>query len=176
MNANVSAEAANRRAIVHNAPDAEALRHGEEQMTFLLEGAETGGAVGLVERVVSPNFKSPPAPHTHLWNDFLGYIVEGRLVFQLDGEVSEVNAGGALYVPRGVYFRWWNPDPKPVRALFAYLPGGFELFFKDVIAATAKRADKLHDYDRTLSDITRLHDKYGIQRDESGSSPEPSAT
>lgn len=153
-----------RRALVRRRGEAPVLRVGAEMLGFTFTGAETGGACGLIERVVSPGFQSPPDAHRHTSEDWLCHLLDGRLVFQLDGEVEEMTPGDSLFVPRGVHFRWWNPEQAPARALFLYIPGGFEQFFADVAEAVTPKADRIHDYDRTLADIHALHDRYGIVR------------
>lgn len=146
----------------------EALRSiaGQEVFDFTLTRAETGGAVGLVERLVSPRFQSPPQAHWHTREDWLGYLLDGELVFQLNGTDHALGAGDCLFVPRGVRFRWWNPADRPARALFLYVPGGFEDFFKGACAVAAARDARLHDYEETLKAIQALHDGFGIVRAE----------
>lgn len=48
--------------------------------------------------------------------------------------------------------------------LFLYAPGGFEDFFREVAAQAAARAARIHDYDKTLTDITALYDRFGMVR------------
>lgn len=155
-----------RRPVVIRRGQAEQVAHHQERLSFLLTGDGTGGRVGLIERVVSPKFQSPPLPHCHTRGDWCGYLLDGRLVFELDGAAHELHGGDTLFVPRGVYFRWWNPDDTPARMLFIFMPGGFEQFFKDMVAATTAVADTLHDYQRTLPSIMQLHDRYGMVRKE----------
>ncbi|MBF9234508.1 cupin domain-containing protein [Microvirga alba] len=153
-------------AVLRQHGEGETIKVGAEEIRFALTSAETNGRLDLIERMVSPNFQSPPLAHTHTREDWMGYLIEGRLVFQLDGETKELKPGGSLFVPRGVYFRWWNPDPVPARILFAYTPGGFGSFFKEVLELSAQKADRVHDYDKTLTGIMKLHDKYGMIRQE----------
>lgn len=150
--------------IIRRHGEAETLQVGAERLSFTLNGGDTGGAFGLVERVVSPLFQSPPQPHSHSREDFMGYLLEGRLVFQLNGREEALGPGDTLFVPRGVWFRWWNPLETPARVLFLYTPGGFEDFFREVAAQAAARAARIHDYDKTLTDITALHDRFGMVR------------
>lgn len=144
--------------------DGETVSLGAESMKLLFTADDTGGRLGLIDREVSPGFKSPPQRHTHSHEDWLGYVISGRLVFELDGMIHDIGAGGSLFVPRGTYFRWWNPQEIPARVLFVYMPGGFEAFFRDLVNELAPKADRIHDYPRTLDGIRRLHDRYGIVR------------
>nr|WP_246728407.1 cupin domain-containing protein [Microvirga terricola] len=134
-------------------------------MRYVFTSQETNGAFDLIERVVSPNFESPPVANGHTKEDFLYYLLEGRLIFRLDSEEVELKTGASLFVPRGVFFRWWNPDPIAARVLALYTPGGFGEYFREVISHAAKRTDKVHDYGATLTAVMALHAKYGMKEE-----------
>lgn len=153
-------------AILRSAGEGERLKVGAEELRYVFSSHETNSGFDLIERWVSPNFQSPPLPHTHTKEDWMAYVLEGRLIFQVDEEQVELTQGASLFVPRGVYFRWWNPVSTPARMLCLYTPGGFGNFFREVFEDTAKKADKVHAYDKTLTGIMRLHDKYGMVRKE----------
>jgi hypothetical protein len=170
METSMIEQAVRLQAVVRQRDEGERIVHGAEEMRFCLAPEETGGRIALIERVVSPNFQSPPLAHAQTREDCVGFLLAGRLVFQLDGEVREIGEGGTLFLPRGVFFRWWNPDPTAARALFIYAPGKFGNFFKEIIRATTQAAERLHDYDKTLSAILAIQDSYGMVRQEGASS------
>lgn len=65
----------------------------------------------------------PLAPlHLHRDDDEAFYVLEGRLVIQLDGDEKSVPAGACLLVPKGTPHTYWNPDPAPVRYLLVMPP------------------------------------------------------
>ncbi|MGE0566058.1 MAG: cupin domain-containing protein [Alphaproteobacteria bacterium] len=142
----------------------ETLTLGPDTLRFVLDAADTGGTLSLIERTVAGNFQSPPAPHTNTREDWFYYVLEGRLGFRFDSGDVIADARGTVWVPRGAYFRWWNPDPTPARCLCLYTPGAFGQFFKDVVAAVTPKSDVLGDYTRTLPDLLAIADTYGIVR------------
>jgi len=140
------------------------LGAGANVITYKLAGAETRGAFSVLERVVPPHFQSPPQPHTNTREDGAAYVLEGTLVFQLEGREVTAPAGSLIFVPRGVFFRWWNPQSEPAKCLVIYAPAGFEEFFSEVAEATRNAPGGPLDYEQTLPDILRLQDKYGMRR------------
>lgn len=154
------------RAVLRAAAEGESLTVGAEKLRYVFSSQETKGGFDLIERWVSPHFQSPPLPHTHTREDWMAHVLEGRLGFQVDGEQVELTPGASLLIPRGVYFRWWNPQAAPARLLCFYSPGGFGEFFREVFEDSAKKAARVHEYGKTLTGIMRLHDKYGIIRKE----------
>jgi len=151
-------------AVVRRPEEAERIGQGAETLSYLLTGEDTGGAFAMIERVVAPNFVSPPQFHAHKADDWMLYVLEGKLCLAFEDRVAELSAGSVGYVPRGTYFRWWNPEAKPARGLFLYTPANFANFFREAIALTKLRAEKVHDYNRTLPDILSVQDRYGMVR------------
>jgi hypothetical protein len=82
------------------------------------------------------------------------------------GAKVAARAGSLVYVPRGIFFRWWNPDGEPAKCLVIYAPAGFEEFFSEVTEATTKAPGGPLDYERTLPTILRIQDKCGMRRRE----------
>lgn len=152
------------RAVVRRPEEAERIGQGAETLTYLLTGEDTGGAFAMIERTVAPNFVSPPQFHAHKADDWMLYVLEGKLCLAFEDRVAELSAGSVGYVPRGTYFRWWNPLPEPARGLFVYTPATFANFFREAIALTNRKAERIHDYDRTLPDILSVQDRYGMLR------------
>ena len=46
--------------------------------------------------------------------------------------------GGYITKPRGEAHAMWNAGPEPARMIEVISPAGFELFFRDVVDATAR--------------------------------------
>jgi len=151
-------------AVVRRAEEAERIGHGAEQLSYLLEPDETGGGLALIERVVAPNFATPPQFHAHPGHDWLAYMLDGTLRVKLEDRVVELPRGGSAFVPRGTFFRWSNPRNAPARGLFFYTPGDFVGYFREVVYLARRRAERVHDYDETLGDILKAQDRYGLVR------------
>lgn len=109
------------------------------RMTVRLTAEGTGGVCGSIDFEVAPGFRGPPVPHHHQNEDWWGQVLDGELAIELDGVVHTIEAGATVFVPRGVNFRWWNPNPWPARWLLVWSPGGFERYFSDVGEALAGR-------------------------------------
>jgi len=144
--------------------EGQTLGAGSNVITYKLAGAETRGAFSVLERVVPPHFQSPPQPHSNTREDWAAYVLDGALVFQLENREVSAPAGSLVFVPRGVFFRWWNPDAEPAKCLVIYAPAGFEEFFSEVAEATKDAPRGPLDYERTLPAILRIQDKYGMRR------------
>jgi quercetin dioxygenase-like cupin family protein len=93
---------------------------------------DTGGAYAITEDVYRPGKGSPP--HANTREDITVTAVQGRVEVALpDGPVS-LDAGGSLHIPRGT--RHWvrNAGSQPSKALYTFVPGGFEGFLTEVAA------------------------------------------
>ena len=53
------------------------------------------------------------------------YVLEGELVFQLDGTRHTVGVGGTAYSPRGFVHAYQNFTTSNARLLIASMPGAF---------------------------------------------------
>lgn len=146
------------------AQEGETFQTGADRLTIKIDGTKTGGLFSLMEREVAGHFQSPPRFHSHTDTDWLCYVLEGRLQFHLDEGTVVCGAGDSVYIPRGRFFRWANPDAAPARCLIFYTPGGFENFFREIIPLVAKKSDELADYSQTLQQIEALQDKYDLVR------------
>lgn len=67
--------------------------------TKVLGVAETGGAYGITEQVVTA--ASNPPLHRHGGEDEAFYVLEGEVEVEVDGEVATATAGALAFVPRG---------------------------------------------------------------------------
>src|SRR5687767_2911071 len=105
--------------------------------------------------LVAPPLSGPPR-HVHTREDELFYVLEGELVFELDGERHTVSAGDTVYLRRGVVHAYQNFTTSNARLLIATVPGMFSRFFVELSAATP--AGGLPAPDR----LDALATKYGI--------------
>ena len=72
----------------------------------------------------------------HTREDELFYVLEGELVFELDGDRHTVHAGDTVYLRRGVVHAYQNFTTSDARLLIATTPGVFSDFFVELSAAT----------------------------------------
>jgi mannose-6-phosphate isomerase-like protein (cupin superfamily) len=82
-------------------------------------------------------FQGPP-PHWHKETDEAFFVLDGTLRFEVDGEATDVGAGGYARVPPGVVHRFSNPAGEPCRFLALAIPGGIENYFEELGEMMAK--------------------------------------
>ena len=102
---------------------------GKVNMSVLLTAEHTGGVFSLVENVMRPG--TEPPYHVHEREDETFYVLEGQLGVMVDGEVHEVKAGEAIFLPRGVPHTF-RVRSEIVRGLGVITPSGFEKFFQTI--------------------------------------------
>lgn len=91
-------------------------------------GAQTGGALGVIEQIIPPGGGTPF--HLHRNEDESFVIVEGEMVFFVGREQRRLTAGPGSYVfgPRMVPHGYRNDGDEPVRMIVHATPAGFEQF------------------------------------------------
>jgi quercetin dioxygenase-like cupin family protein len=118
-----------------------------------LYGAETNGAVAIIEQSFGPGLLLPPHVHE---NDVWLYILEGVMHVRVGDEVVTATPGCWVLKPRRVPHTMWNTGPDAARLTEVYTPGGFERFFADLDVRSAAGPLGLDDW----NDVGRSH---GIQ-------------
>jgi quercetin dioxygenase-like cupin family protein len=111
-----------------------------DQVTFLLTGADTGGALFLCEVSVPP--LGGPPPHIHHREDESLFVMEGEITFSLAGERFRASAGDLVYVPRGTVHNFHNTGQGKAKMLVLSTPAGLEKFFEEAfVPAEDRNAD-----------------------------------
>jgi quercetin dioxygenase-like cupin family protein len=112
----------------------EIIRVGQIGIKFLLEAAETDGAVAIFEFTVPAGAKVP-APHSHAHYDETIYGVEGVLTFTVDGKVVPIAPGESCFIRRGLVHGFNNLQSLDAKALAVVMPAliGPE-FFQEMAA------------------------------------------
>jgi len=106
---------------------------GEE--TLVKVSAEDSDGTLAFFHLVAPPMSGPPR-HVHTREDELFYVLEGELVFELDGHRHTVRTGDTVYLRRGVVHAYQNFTTSDARLLIATTPGVFSDFFVELSAAT----------------------------------------
>jgi mannose-6-phosphate isomerase-like protein (cupin superfamily) len=123
----------------------------------------TDGRISVTELQAPAGFVAPPMRHRHRDMDWQGQVIEGKLAIELDGKTVDVPAGGVVAIPRGVVFRWWNADQqKPLRFTCTYMPGGFEQYFVELVAALGALGRPATRDDMAVV-VPPLWKKYGVE-------------
>jgi mannose-6-phosphate isomerase-like protein (cupin superfamily) len=122
---------------------------------YLLESADSGGLVALVEQILAPRVLAAPL-HRHSREDEYSLVLEGRLgVYQDDEEVIAA-PGDIVFKPRGHWHTFWNAGEGQLRVLEVIAPSGLEQLFR-------RLAEPGGEYD--ASTLPALAAEYGCEVD-----------
>ena len=98
----------------------------------LISGKETNNQVSVFSEIVAP--KSGPPLHTHEHQLEIFHVISGRILFEVDGERTEIPAGGVATIQSGVPHRFINEQEDPAEIHFELLPSGdSEAFFDRLV-------------------------------------------
>jgi quercetin dioxygenase-like cupin family protein len=112
----------------------ETIQVGHIGIRFLLEAADTNGALAMFEFTI-PVAAKMPLPHFHQRYDETIYGVEGVVTFTVEGKTVDIAPGESCFVPRGAVHAFNNLKQAPAKALAVVTPAllGPE-FFKEAAA------------------------------------------
>jgi quercetin dioxygenase-like cupin family protein len=118
----------------------EEIKVGALAIRFLVEGADSNGAVAVFEFDV-PAGAMVPAAHSHDRYEETIYGLDGVLTWTVEDATTDVGPGDALVIPRGAVHRFDNRGDTDASALAIVTPGilGPDYFREvaDVLAAAA---------------------------------------
>jgi quercetin dioxygenase-like cupin family protein len=100
----------------------------------LLRSEETGGHVSVTE-IVPPHSAGPPL-HTHDFDEAF-YMLEGKLIFQVDETLVTKGAGELSFAPRNVAHTLANDTDTPACYVLVCTPAGFERHWARIAAKAA---------------------------------------
>jgi quercetin dioxygenase-like cupin family protein len=95
--------------------------------TWKATSAETGGAFLLFEDVMSRGKTTPL--HTHPEVDETLYLLEGEILFHIEGAEQRIGTGGVAMAPRGVAHAFLVTS-EMARVLCLETPGSAEAFYR----------------------------------------------
>ncbi|MCE2941461.1 MAG: cupin domain-containing protein [Gemmatimonadetes bacterium] len=105
-----------------------------ETTHVLVAGDDSGGQFASFH-LGAPPMSGPPL-HVHSREDEWFYVLDGELVFELDGDRRTVRAGGSVFLRRGVTHRYQNFTDREARLLITTTPAGLDRFFEAMDAMT----------------------------------------
>src|SRR5262245_16086926 len=100
----------------------EEIKVGEVAIRFLVEGEQSAGSVAVFEFDVPAGARVPIA-HSHDGYDETIYGLEGVLTWTVEDTPTNVAAGEALFIRRGVVHHFANSHAANARALAVVTPG-----------------------------------------------------
>lgn len=112
--------------------------------TWKVSDEESGGTLSVFGDELSQGKLTPW--HAHPDSDELGYLIEGELELNIDGDVRRVGTGAMWMIPRGIphAFRVVSPT---ARLLALQTPGSAGRFYWDA-SEPAADGDPTVDFDR----------------------------
>lgn len=113
----------------------ETLRIFGDSVTLLASSAQTQGLYNLFLKESAPGARIPA--HVHHRDAGAYYVLGGSGSWTLtDGREVPAETGSFFYCPPGAARAWHNAGADPLRLLILSLPGGLDVFYRE-IAGTA---------------------------------------
>jgi quercetin dioxygenase-like cupin family protein len=122
-------------------------------VVFKIDGADTGGALSIIEHPFAVGALVPP--HIHTLEDEYSIVLEGEIGFRSNDREVVLAAGGYIVKPRGEVHAMWNASSTPARMIEIIAPAGFEDFFRERTEMTASGAPD-------PAEIVRLGERYQL--------------
>jgi len=132
-----------------------------DRVTFLITGAETGGAFFMAEVSVVPG--GGPPPHVHAREDETFYIQQGTLTAQVGDKSLCVSAGDFVHLPRGVVHSFKNTGDETAKVLLVVTPAGLENYFAESFIPAADAADIPDIVPAVIARAMKNAPKYGLE-------------
>lgn len=112
--------------------ESRSVKLGPNKVTFLISGQETGGTFSLTEFEAAP----PPAPsaplHIHHDADETIYVLDGEFHITFGDQVTPVQPGASIFVPKGHPHTIANVGATRGRMLVFLTPSGFEGYWNEM--------------------------------------------
>ena len=133
-----------------------------DRYTFLVTGAESGGAYFAMEALV-PTGGGPPL-HIHTNENETFYVLEGQCTFRLDDNTVLAGPGDFVNIPRGAVHSFHNDGTEPVRMILTFTPAGIERFFEETLEpALDPTLAPPNNLDEVVARYVAAAPRYGIE-------------
>ena len=110
----------------------ETIQAGQIKVDFLLEAADTNGAVAMFQFTVPAGAKVP-LPHYHENFDETIYGLEGVMTFTVEGKTVNVVPGETCFIPRGAVHGFNNFNQEDAKAMAVITPALLgPIYFKEI--------------------------------------------
>ncbi len=141
---------------------------GSIGVDFKLWGADTGGAVSIVEHPFPVG--ALVRPHLHTREDEYSIVTQGEIGFRSGDREAVLGPGGYITKPRNELHAMWNAGSVPARMIEVISPSGFEHFFYELSELLTS------DGSPEGAQMAELAANYGLQFGPSGSPTSSPAT
>ena len=120
---------------------------------FKIDGADSGGALAVVEHPFEVGGVVPP--HVHHREDEFSIVLEGEIGFRSEDKEIVLGPGGYIVKPRGEVHAMWNAGLMPARMIEIISPAGFEELFRTVVGLTERG-------EAEMSKLVELANRYEV--------------
>jgi quercetin dioxygenase-like cupin family protein len=120
---------------------------------FKIDGADSAGALSIVEHTFAVGALVPP--HLHTREDEYSAVLEGEIGFRSEDDEVVLGPGGYIVKPRAQVHAMWNAGTTPARMIEVIAPAGFEHFFRELVEITSQRRP-------TPEEVAGIGDRYGL--------------
>ena len=116
---------------VKTARDIESTGDASALDRYLIDSADSGGVIAVVEHVLAPRTLAAPI-HRHSREDEYSLVLAGRLGVFEEGDEIVALPGELVFKPRARWHTFWNAGDEPLRVLELIAPGGIEQLFRQL--------------------------------------------
>ncbi|MGB0714763.1 MAG: cupin domain-containing protein [Phycisphaerae bacterium] len=145
---------------MQNAESAPKFAVAGDVYAILAAGADTAGAMTLIEANVPPD--GGPPPHTQ--NDVESfYILHGEVTFMVEGKEVIARKGDYLRVEPGQLHAFKNRSSHSARMLLQTMPAGLDDYFREVGRPAKSMDDHQPPTPEEIDKLKALAPKFGIE-------------
>ena len=130
--------------------------------TILAFKEDTGGTYSFIEAKVFPGGGSIPHIQTREHEGF--YVVEGQIIFHVDGQRIEAKPGTFVNIPPNVLHSFKNETNENAKMIIVLSPAGLEQFFVEVgleVSNNSVKPPPLND--EQIQKLVSSASKYGME-------------
>ena len=130
--------------------------------TILAFKEDTGGTYSFIEAKVFPG--GGPIPHIQTREHEGFYVVEGQIIFNVDGQRIEAKPGTFVNIPADVLHSFKNETNENAKMIIVLSPAGLEQFFVEAgleVSDNSVKPPPLTDEEKQK--LVSLASKYGME-------------
>jgi quercetin dioxygenase-like cupin family protein len=132
-----------------------------DQVTFLITGAETGGAFFMAEVLVRPG--GGPPPHLHQRGEESFHVLEATLTIQVGETTLHASPGDVVHLPRGVVHSFQNTGKVDAKFVLVVTPAGLENFFREAFCPAVDRSGPPRVSEALVARLIATAPKHGLE-------------
>jgi quercetin dioxygenase-like cupin family protein len=124
----------------------------------MIDGADAGGRLALVQHLFPPRALAAPL-HRHHREDEYSYVLYGHIGAVLGDDEVVAGPGDLIFKPRDQWHTFWNASDEPASVLELISPAGLEQLFRQLDGLAEPP---------TAEQVGRLAAPYGCDADPEG--------